>query len=490
MELTWEQKEVIKTDPPHGGVLLVSALAGTGKTYTMFKYAEKRPASILYLAYNKSMADEARVKFSGLNHVDPRTIHSLAFRYFGKDYAGKGRLGNVRAIDLQKIDLVSHTQDAGIVLASFNEFLNSSYESLDDFAADCSLKNLGFSMSSFAYILKYIWNDMENINGQLPVPHDFYLKLLHLSKLQLNYDFILIDEAQDITDCVISIIMNQYDTRKVFVGDPFQQIYGWKNAINSLEKLKDGAINLYLTQSFRCTPYIAEKADRFLQILGCPKQYKGIEQGEIDNNQLGVISRCNATLFDVASELDMEKIPVAFMGGFESYNYQTIVDIRNLLDGKKEKIKNWKIKRFEAKTFETYVNNANEFDLKTRLNIAKKYTNIEYLYNKIKNNVVDNTEDAQVVLTTAHKVKGHEFARTLLTDDFANLFEAISEKENKNQRNKNDAPLHFNKEELHLLYVAVTRARIECSGFEKYYLTDRQISYIKNKIKNGEIILD
>ncbi|MDP3380143.1 MAG: UvrD-helicase domain-containing protein [bacterium] len=41
------------------------------------------------------------------------------------------------------------------------------------------------------------------------------------------YDYILVDEAQDVNLCMLDIVLKQ-KTKKVFIGDSFQQIYQWR----------------------------------------------------------------------------------------------------------------------------------------------------------------------------------------------------------------------------------------------------------------------
>jgi hypothetical protein len=101
---TTEQQAIIDAVKACSAVK-VYALAGTGKTTTLRLIAEAYPkARMLYLAFNKAIADEARNKFP--DNVDVRTVHSLAFGYVGKHYWG--RLSNLdyHAIaDVLRLDL-------------------------------------------------------------------------------------------------------------------------------------------------------------------------------------------------------------------------------------------------------------------------------------------------------------------------------------------------------------------------------------------------
>lgn len=86
---TNEQQAVIDSN---ADLLAVDAFAGTGKTSTLVQYALARPNSrILYIAFNKSVAAEAKERFPA--NVDCRTTHSLAYGAVGRKFSDK--LGNV-----------------------------------------------------------------------------------------------------------------------------------------------------------------------------------------------------------------------------------------------------------------------------------------------------------------------------------------------------------------------------------------------------------
>src|SRR6476620_4926601 len=80
MQLTSEQYDIINST----GNIKINAVAGSGKTTTIIEYAASRPSTskILYLAFNKSVKQEAARKFKerGLRNVKVETAHSLAYQ--------------------------------------------------------------------------------------------------------------------------------------------------------------------------------------------------------------------------------------------------------------------------------------------------------------------------------------------------------------------------------------------------------------------------
>ena len=77
MQLTPEQLAILETNKD----LKINAVAGSGKTTTLVAYAQTRPprTHILYLAFNRSVKQEAERKFAQIPNVKVETAHSLAF---------------------------------------------------------------------------------------------------------------------------------------------------------------------------------------------------------------------------------------------------------------------------------------------------------------------------------------------------------------------------------------------------------------------------
>ncbi len=79
------------------------AFAGSGKTTTLLRLAEKNPGlDFLFIVYNRAVSDEAGRKFP--SNVKCKTVHQLAYQYMigsGGPYQSKRlRLGNIYPTDL------------------------------------------------------------------------------------------------------------------------------------------------------------------------------------------------------------------------------------------------------------------------------------------------------------------------------------------------------------------------------------------------------
>jgi hypothetical protein len=76
MTPTAEQTAILARAP--NGIIKVAAGAGCDKTSTLVEYGRHWPARGLYLAFNRSIADEAGRKFPAT--IQTRTAHSFAYR--------------------------------------------------------------------------------------------------------------------------------------------------------------------------------------------------------------------------------------------------------------------------------------------------------------------------------------------------------------------------------------------------------------------------
>jgi superfamily I DNA/RNA helicase len=175
---------------------------------------------------------------------------------------------------------------------------------------------------------------------------------------------------------------------------------------------------------------------------------------------------------------------VHFLGGFDSYNFRSIVDARKLLDDEPGEVQDPFMRNFNsAADFEKYVDDAEELDLKTRLEIAKKYPNAEEVYERLRRQCCGNQNDADVVLTTAHKVKGQEFRHVHVLSDFLDVPGLVKKAQSKKDR----TPVRA--EELNLLYVAITRTLEKLSIAPDLVLSEDTISKFNRLVARGKIEL-
>jgi len=477
MKLTQEQRAIINST----GNIKINAVAGSGKTTTIIEYAKTRPRSskILYLAFNKSVKEEAIRMFRSkrLNNVTVETAHSLAYKHivWGSDYKLNSNgyktyeivdQLNIRAFEEKHTEYViaNHIKK---LLTYFCNSQESTISELNYLDIITDRKAKIFVKSFYHYIVdqaRALMTKMEK--GEIDITHDFYLKKFQLSNPTLYYDYILFDEGQDASMAMLDVFLKQ-KAIKVIVGDTHQQIYGWRYAVNSLEKANFK--NYSLSTSFRFSQDIANLA---VEVL---KMKKYIDKptctsinGVGSSNKIktkAVLARTNLGLLSKAIEYVTEKREVKrlyFEGNINSYTYATegasLYDVLNLYNGKYHLIRDKLMKKMNnIDDLSDYIEKTEDRELAMMLNIVKEYGNeIPDIIQMIKDKHVDNKDEAEMIFSTVHRCKGMEYDVVQVVNDFVSQEQLIKLKENNRTGRLSLAQLN---EEINLLYVAITRTR-------------------------------
>lgn len=486
MNLTSEQIEIIKAD--FSNILLINAFAWTWKTTTLVEFCKSRPDNnILYLCYNRWLKEEAIEKFKNLKNVKVSTIHSIAYKEIWYKYSQ--RLWNLRPYDLAKYfhwDIKYYYWYYSLLI--LKDFLNSwdtfeAYLKNLDNEIDNILKwfNRKYNLNMLINAFSNIWKDLLNWE-KLQIEHDVYLKLYQLSKPNLRqFDYILIDEAQDVNGCMLDIILKQ-KTKKVFIWDSFQQIYQWrwsKNTFKILANEKD-KIELSLTGSFRCAKNITDIANQYLKFLWAKKEIQWLNKKRTNLDNQTIIWRTNAWIMKYIIK---NKWNVFYVWWFDSYNFTLLLDINYLYNWEYKKIGSsfiklfssfWELKLYseewkdqEIKTmiklFENIISN------KINIKDLRWVENIEDLVFLLEKESISDYLYSSYAVSSAHKSKWLEWENVILLDDFEDINEAFREIEKLSWEEKKEK-LEKLLEEINILYVACTRAKQKIQISDKHLI--------------------
>ncbi|NXQ98265.1 FBH1 helicase, partial [Sagittarius serpentarius] len=273
VKLTHEQQRILNHKIERGQIVKIMAFAGTGKTSTLVKYAEKfADLNFLYVTFNKAVAERGKSVFP--RNVTCKTFHSLAFGSVGKLYKEKGKLNFSKMSVYSISSLIRNREGQSLfirgktVSQTLENFFASSDEEICADHTPIWFKNTRGERKLVSQIekeinveeAKEIWHKMkkldEDVEKKYKITCDGYLKLWQLSKPRLSgYDAIFVDEAQDCTPAIVDIVRSQ-TCGIILVGDPHQQIYTFRGAVNTLYSVPHTHV-YYLTQSFRFGPEIA-----------------------------------------------------------------------------------------------------------------------------------------------------------------------------------------------------------------------------------------
>ncbi|KAG8576835.1 hypothetical protein GDO81_009996 [Engystomops pustulosus] len=483
--LTNEQQQIVNHNIQDGQVVKIMAFAGTGKTSTLIKYAERRPhLRFLYATFNKSIANHAYQLFP--KNVVCKTFHSLAYQQTGKLYQQRKKL-NPSKLTSYTVNFVLPEGEAGfikakLVVKTLENFFASADETIDREHVPIWCKNnrgenemvkpqdKQFAVREADKIWKKMQSLEETREYAYKMTHDGYLKLWQLRRPDLSiYNAIFVDEAQDCTPSIMEVVLSQ-KCGKIFVGDPHQQIYTFRGAVNALCEVPHTHI-FYLTQSFR---FGAEIAYIGATILDACKKIRrkalvgGNQEGTVRQHfqtKVAILSRTNACVFDQAVSVTDRENPsvIHIIGGPENFGLSKIHDIwvllqpeserlRRKLDIKDRFIATWKNKGFSA--LKTYAVSAEDRELEAKIAVVEKYNHrIPELVKKIQMCHTAETANADYILGTVHKAKGMEFDTVEVTDDFIKVPFA------RHNLERLQISLASVADEWNLLYVAVTRAK-------------------------------
>ncbi|EDV3180357.1 AAA family ATPase, partial [Salmonella enterica subsp. diarizonae] len=251
-----------------GKRLVVGAFAGTGKTTTLRRFAEQNPDErMLYIAYSRAIRDEAEQKFP--YHVTCKTSHQLAYAATGRFFAPR-LVSNLKVTDVARALNSKNWRMARAVLYTLNHFICSADVQITAIHAPDEEELPDSERAQVVTASQRLWLMMTTRQGDFPVTHDTYLKLYQLNQPDLSsrYSTLLFDEAQDANPVTSAIVLSQR-CRVVLVGDRHQQIYRFRGADNAMDAPQlEYADRLWLTNSFRFGPEVANVANRLLALKG------------------------------------------------------------------------------------------------------------------------------------------------------------------------------------------------------------------------------
>lgn len=475
MKLTEEQQDIIASE----GNIKINAVAGSGKTTTMIEYAKSRPSGsrILYLAFNKTVRQEAARKFArlGLTQVSVETAHSLAYKYVVYKNGYQVQANGYKIHELVELLRLQgngerHTEYvvANHVSRLVTYFCNSRPSKIRalnylDIVSDDKART--FVTFFYDYIVQQARIFLSKMNrGEIAVTHDFYLKKFQLQNVRLPYDYILFDEGQDASPAMLDVFLRQ-PAIKVIVGDTHQQIYGWRFAVNSLDKVDFPTYRL--STSFRFNQPLAELARQVLQwknYLSDTPPVPIIGSGEpTDRVSQATIARTNLGLLLKAIEWITEhgrSTRIYFEGNIHSYTYAdegaSLYDVLHLYNGRRAAIRDPLIRSMkDLEDLADYIDLTEDVQLKMMVQVVKEYGNdIPRILQSLKDqHVGSNQKDkADMIFSTVHRSKGMEYATVHLANDF--IREGTLE-----ILNKEEVEADKVNEEINLLYVAITRTQ-------------------------------
>lgn len=311
--------------------VIVEAVAGSGKTFTLVQYAlREKYKSIGLVAFNKHIAEELKMKMGGQRNVDCMTYHSLGYRAV-RNYS-RSRVEVDEHKVLGYLDTVALRHKDGRVLSKEDQK---------------TAKYRIASMVSFAKNYGYNWDITEAELNWIEERHDVDLNGLkdvvwaqvgptlkwcaeNLATIDYNdmvwlpyvldmpvpqYDVLCVDEYQD-TAMTQQWLALKAGKRVCAVGDSRQAIYAFRGADSRgfdrlREKLGENVVTLPLTLTRRCPKSHVMLAQQIVpQIRAMDDAPEGVVSYQTEEQALEamkpgdlVVCRVNAPLLAIAYKL-------------------------------------------------------------------------------------------------------------------------------------------------------------------------------------------
>jgi DNA helicase II / ATP-dependent DNA helicase PcrA len=287
------QKAIFETiaDPNGPQYIVVEAYAGSGKTTTLVKAATEYvdpKLSILFCAFNKSIATEIGQRVAGHSNVNSSTLHSLGKRALDQHLGAPSQVDKYKQYKLADQYIAKHHpdliqsrgKDDRIYLYQEGKLLQEAMIDLYNFArltlTDPHDRHALEQMAIHYQIelderalvacptLIAKGEDIARDDHEIDFTDMIYLPVKWGIDMP-KFDWVFVDEGQDLNRCQLELSMkcSKSDGRIVWVGDRRQAIYGFAGADNqSIQNIIDRtqAITLPLSISYRCATSILDLA--------------------------------------------------------------------------------------------------------------------------------------------------------------------------------------------------------------------------------------
>jgi DNA helicase II / ATP-dependent DNA helicase PcrA len=274
------QKAVYEFITDGKGNAVVNAVAGSGKSTTIVEALKLIPAmmSVLFLAFNKAIVEELKQKIGNLPNATIRTLHSLGMSALSKvykfvvddakykkiltDMMQYGKVRPIEKLDEEETQVYKQNILKLVDLCRVNLCNNvSDLETVSDKYEIAVIDN------EVEMALKVV-TEGKGIISVIDFTDMIYLPIVRNVAVP-KYDFVFIDECQDLSACQRELFLKALkpNGRFVSVGDPNQAIYGFAGAdvesFKVLQKLPN-TVNLPLSVCYRCDNSIIELAKKLV----------------------------------------------------------------------------------------------------------------------------------------------------------------------------------------------------------------------------------
>ena len=460
------------------GNLIIDAVAGSGKSTTIVNALKLIPSDkqVLFLAFNKAIVEELKIKIGNIENVEVKTLHSLGASAVMKTL--KSNLSNdkytswvnngVKFGSLAPIYKISSEQFSDwkqnitklIDLGRVNLIANS--KELEDLAYK---HNIDILDNEVDIAIKGIqWGEREtniiDFTDMIYFPNVKQIKMF-------QYDWVFIDECQDLNAAQRNLFLKclKPNGRFVAVGDPRQAIYGFAGAdVESFNLLKrlENTVKIPLSVCYRCdssiinlakeiVPQIEARDNAPLGIVDRNSKIEDVKDGDMILCRLSapLVKLCMSYISSgIKAYVKGRDIGINLINMIKKTNLNQIEDVKNKLEVELSRIiKKTMTKQncTEVEAMETNIYKTYEDKLKTIEILSEGLITSQEVIDRM--NLIFSDNNSGICLSTIHKSKGLENERVfIICEDKLYLKHCMK------------VPW-MAEQERNLVYVAITRAK-------------------------------
>lgn len=525
MELSLYQNEIIDKVVNGNGNIMIQAYAGCGKTSTLIEIMKVIGADTtkFYCAFNKDIINDITKKSVGIENLKISTIHSLGYSIIKMNNDFNPSVDEFKYHKELYSNIDKYTEYFYKMSNNEQQKYISNIKHLLIFCRNNLCDGIkGIALTANKFGIMPLYDEIEVTKKLLKWGKENILTIDYADMVWLpnvlpyrfpSYDYIFVDEAQDLSIAQQQIVLKcrKISTRYIFCGDKFQSIYAFSGAdsqsFDNLSKTPN-TTSMPLPICYRCDDSIVDFAAQI--VFGIERNCFGVcgninFNGKIENIQDGdmVLCRNNAPLVRLYLNL-IAMGKKCHMNGKGCYE-----DIVELIEGTsadnigQSLTNDGIISQLYRQFFKTveFVCNREMCDIYTALNnstcrsLIDNINTIIILSEGLKtrtelleriDKIFNNDEKDGISLSTIHKAKGLECNNVHIL--CWSLFDINLKRMEKDWEKE---------QERNLKYVAITRAKhnlsiIDDDDYLKYSIIMSVSEYesLKKKIKFSESATD
>jgi DNA helicase-2/ATP-dependent DNA helicase PcrA len=492
MKLSKYQKNILKhiNEMKEKDALLCQAVAGSGKSTTLKLIAQELTKQgfnikdIKLIVFGKENSKDLIAKLGEEWGYSVSTIHSTGFSLIAgylqvnklkvlqnkyRNICKDKRYIRVNSLEgrLTKEKVITKETDFFrlIDLARLTN-IEINPETIEDLCDHYLLDGIADYKATAKYLQEVLSSGINKASQDYFIDFTDMIWLPTIWKLTRKYEWVLIDECQDLNACQLWISQN-LGKRLIYVGDSSQAIYGFSGAdCDSVDKILKAtkAKELPLSVCYRCPQSHIDLVKILFPSIPIESSF-GVKKGNlhsidcfqlqslVSNGDL-ILSRKTSPLISLCISLIAKSVPAKVKG--REIGKQLIDELEEI-----EKLPYFRFSHFRECCYTYLVKKTEELVKKKKYYLADlledkinaliviQENNNKKTVEECKNHIEEifSDEDAPVTLSTIHRAKGLERERVFIIEP-------------------QDLPLSYynqpkwqKKQEDNLLYVALTRAK-------------------------------